>query len=260
MEEINYLMGAKVGDLFHSLVAPAYMHLLYGKKANFYIVEAFDKFETSLERTYEELKPIMSYQPYINSFEKFRNGINKVDIDLNLFRYCRVGDNHANITFLMATKALSTVSIPFNFKFMDSPILDEYKDFLIISRKPGRTEWNSYVELQYKHIMSQFDKKLFVSFDGKDYENFPLKNQVDLLVVEELYDFVKIVNSCKLFLANCSGPLCFASALNANRVGEVGSWVTGRYKDDYRFSSKSEIFDDQGIIYSPNTVYLRRDI
>ena len=54
--------------------------------------------------------------------------------------------------------------------------------------------------------------------------------------------------------------LCFASALNANRVGEVGSWVTGRYKDDYRFSSKSEIFDDQGIIYTPNTVYLRRDI
>ena len=46
MDHYNFLMGAKVGDLFHSLVAPAYMHLLHGKKSNFYITEAFDKFET----------------------------------------------------------------------------------------------------------------------------------------------------------------------------------------------------------------------
>ena len=75
MDHYNFLMGAKVGDLFHSLVSPAYMHLLHGKKSNFYITEAFDKFETSLERTIEELEPIMAFQPYINSFEKFRNGV-----------------------------------------------------------------------------------------------------------------------------------------------------------------------------------------
>jgi hypothetical protein len=146
-----------------------------------------------------------------------------------------------------------------NLQYYNHPVLEEYKDYLIISRKPLRTEWNDFVENQYKHVMSQFDKKLFVSFNGKDYEDFPLKDQVDLLIVEELYDFIKIVNSCKLFLANCSGPLCFASALNANRIGEVGSWVTGRYRDDYRFSDKSEIFDDKGNFYSPHAKYLKRD-
>jgi len=260
MDHYNFLMGAKVGDLFHSLVAPAYMHLTFGKKSNFYVAEACDKFETSLQRTIEELMPIMQNQPYINSFEKFRNGVHKVDFDLNLFRFSGVGENHANITFLMATRSLNEISIPYNFKFLHAPVLDEYKDYLIISRKPLRTEWNDFVESQYRHVMSQFDKKLFVSFNGKDYDDFPLKNEVDLLIVEELYDFIKIVNSCKLFLANCSGPLCFASALNANRIGEVGSWVTARYRDDHRFSDKSEIFDDQGNFYSPHTIYLKRDI
>ena len=260
MDYFNFLMGAKVGDLFHSLIAPAYMHHAHGKKSNFYIIEAFDKFETSLERTIEELQPLMDYQPYINSFEKFRNGIHRVDYDLNLFRFLGVGNHHANVTFLMAMRNLGTLDLPFNFQYLYAPVLEEYKDYLIISRKPARTEWNDFVENQYKHVMSQFDKKLFVSFNGKDYEDFPLKDQVDLLIVEELYDFIKIVNSCELFLANCSGPLCFASALNANRIGEVGSWVTGRYRDDHRFSDKSEIFDDKGQIYSPNTKYLRRDL
>jgi len=259
MDHYNFLMGAKVGDLFHSLIAPAYMHLVDGKKSNFYVTEAFDKFETSLDRTIEELKPIMAFQPYINSFEKFRNGIHKPDFDLNHFRFENVGGNHANITFLLAMKYFQSVSIPYNFQYLYSPVLEEYKDYLIISRKPNRTEWNDFVENQYKHVMSQFDKKLFVSFNGKDYEDFPLKDQVDLLIVEELYDFIKIVNSCKLFIANCSGPLCFASALNANRIGEVGSWVTGRYRDDFRFSDKSEIFDDLGNFYSPHTKYLKRD-
>jgi hypothetical protein len=259
MDHYNFLMGAKVGDLFHSLVAPAYMHLLHGKKSNFYITEAFDKFETSLERTIEELEPIMAFQPYINSFEKFRNGIHKVDFDLNMFRFSGVGFNHANITFLMAMQTLESVSVPFNFQYLHAPVLEEYKDYLIISRKPSRTQWNDFVEIQYKHVMSQFDKKLFVSFNGKDYEDFPFKDQVDLLIVEELYDFIKIVNSCKLFLANCSGPLCFASALNANRIGEVGDWVAARYRDDFRFTNKSEIFDDNGKIYTPHTKYLKRD-
>lgn len=259
MDHYNFLMGAKVGDLFHSLVAPAYLHHLHGKKSNFYIAEACDKFETSLERTIEELSPIMACQPYINDFAKFRNGIHKVDYDLNFFRFFGVGMNHANITFL-STLGINKFSMPFNFKYLHAPVLDEYKDYLIISRKPGRTDWNDFVEKQYLHVMSQFDKKLFVSFNGKDYEDFPLKDQVDLLVVEELYDFIKIVNSCKLFIANCSGPLCFASALNANRIGEVGTWVTARYRDDHVYSDKSEIFDDKGVFYSPHVKYLKRDL
>ena len=245
-----------MGDLIHSLVAPACVYNQYNWKTNFYIAEAFDKFETSLQRSIEELQPILAYQKYINSFEKFRNGIHEIDVDLNMFRLTDIANYHANYTFLSLLKGLGTIQIPFNFKYLDAPVLDEYKDYLIISRKPGRTEWNDFVEMQYKHIMSKFEKKLFISFNGKDYEKFPLKNDVDLLVVEELFDFVKIVNSGSLFLTNCSGPLCFASALNVNRVAETGSWIAGRYKGDNQFSDKSEIFNDNGTIYTKNTKYL----
>jgi len=259
MNEYNILMGAKMGDLFHSLIVPAYLYYKNDIKTNFYITEAFDKFETSLQRSIEELEPIMAYQPYINTFQKYRNGVHKIDFDLNDFRFNYPGSYHANHTFLTLLKSVGKIQLPFNFKYLDAPVLNNYKDYLIISRKPDRTEWNDFVEKQYRHIMSQFDKKLFVSFNGKDYENFPLKDDVDLLVVEELFDFIKIVNSCNLFLANCSGPLCFASALNANRVGEVGSWITGRYKNDHLYSDKSEIFSDEGEIFNSNTKYLLKD-
>ena len=87
-----------------------------------------------------------------------------------------------------------------------------------------------------------------------------MKDEVELLVVEELFEFIKVVNSGKLFIANCSGPLCFASGLNVNRVGEVGNWIIGNYYQDHLFSSKSEIFSDEGHIFTPETQYLLRDI
>jgi len=261
MKTYNLLMGAKMGDLFHSLIAPAFIHHITGCKSNFYIAEACDRFETSLERSIEELNPIMAYQEYINSFEKFRNGIHKIDYDLNNFRYMGgVGRNHVNINFLRTILDIESVKFPFDFQFLSAPKYDEYSECLIISRKPCRTQWNDFVEKQYKHIFSKFDKKIFISFNGKDYDDFPLKDEVELLVVEELFEFIKVVNSGKLFIANCSGPLCFASGLNVNRVGEVGNWIIGNYYQDHLFSSKSEIFSDEGHIFTPETQYLLKDI
>jgi hypothetical protein len=260
MKTFNILMGAKMGDLFHSLIAPAYLYHKTGCKSNFYIAEACDKFETSLERSIEELTPIMAYQDYINSFEKFRNGIHKIDYDLNNFRFLGgVGRYHANVNFLRNLHDYCPINLPYNFQFLNAPKYDKYSDYLIVSRKPERTQWNDFVEKQYKHIFSQFDKKIFISFNGKDYEDFPLKNEVELLIVEELFEFIKIINSGKLFVANCSGPLCFASGLNINRVGEVGSWIIANYYKDHMFSDKSEIFSDEGVIFTPNTKYLLKD-
>lgn len=260
MDNFKCLMGAKVGDLFHSLIVPAFLYHTTGRKSDFFIIEACDKFETSFERTFEELKQIMDYQPYINSFSKYRNGVHNIDYDLNHFRNFYVNLEHANVTFLkLLTEHGNDISLPCDFKYLHSPVDKKFEDYLIVSRKPGRTSWNEFVEKQYRNIFDQFEKKIFVSFDGSDHQNFPLRDQIELLVVDDLFDFIKIVNSCKLFLANCSGPFCFASALNIPRVGETGSWVVGRYKDDHLFSSKSEIFSDEGIIFTPETKYLLRN-
>lgn len=69
MNPVNILMGPKMGDLMHSLTVPAYYYHTLGRKTNFYLCEKYDTFSTSLERTYEELKPIIEAQKYINSFE-----------------------------------------------------------------------------------------------------------------------------------------------------------------------------------------------
>lgn len=261
MKTYNVLMGAKMGDLFHSLIVPAALYHITGYKSNYYITEACDKFETSLERSIKELTPIMEYQEYINSFEKWRNGIHHIDYDLNNFRFVgAIGRDHVNINFLKTIHDMNSFNIPFNFQFLHSPKYEEYSDYLIVSRKHHRTEWNDFVEKQYRHVFSQFDKKLFISFNGKDYDDFPLKNEIDLLIVEELYEFIKIMNSGKLFLANCSGPLCFASGLNIDRIGEVGSWIVANYYHDHSFTDKSEIFSDKGEIFTPQLRYLSRDL
>ena len=71
MKTVNILMGPKLGDLMHSLTVPAFYHRTFGVKTNFYLCEKHDKFSTSLERTYEELKPILSskvlHHPNIDS-------------------------------------------------------------------------------------------------------------------------------------------------------------------------------------------------
>ena len=77
---MKFLLGAKLGDLIHSLIVPKYIYEKTGNKADLYISEQGDSFSTGLMNTYKELIPVMKKQDYINSFEIYNN--EKVDYNL----------------------------------------------------------------------------------------------------------------------------------------------------------------------------------
>ena len=124
---------------------------------------------------------------------------------------------------------------------------DKYKDYLIVHRKP-LFDFNSFVEKQYLDLFEQYDKKLFITYDEKLYNDFPLKNKIDLLVCKNLEEQLTIINSAKMNLFNATAPITMASVLNAPRIGELGKWINTLYGSDHLLYDNVEFFDEFDIL------------
>lgn len=255
MEHYDILMGPKLGDFISSLVVPAYYYYITGKTSNIYIAEYYDRFTTSLERTYEELKPILLAQEYINSFEIFDHTKHAIDHNLNEFR-----DNNLISTRPFWAVFLHTVfkyepTIPYNFTTLKWRKDETYSDYLVVDRK-DMFEFNDFIKEQYLHVFSKFDKKVFVTFDPKQYESFPLKDHLEFKIVDSIDEQMAIINGSKMNMLNCSAGLCMATALNAPRIIETGKWLNIHYALDFMNFDNVESFDDIEVI-SPNPTYLK---
>ena len=227
MKTVNILMGPKLGDLMHSLTVPAFYYRMLGIKTNFYLCERHDTFSTSLERTYEELKPILEAQEYINSFEIYDPKKHTINHDLNQFRF----------NGLLYTRSFWAVFL--HTAFPNQPLIPK-----------------NFIERNYRNVMDQFDKKIFIDFEEHHYEKFKFKDECELVVVPELDRFMKYIKGCKTFLTNATGTLCMATSLNSPRIGEVGKFITPHYALDHLFFDNAEFFDHSGVL-TPNPKYLK---
>jgi hypothetical protein len=255
MENLDILMGPKLGDFISSLVVPAYYYYLTGRKTNLYICEYYDKFTTSLERTYEELKPILLDQHYVDSFEIFDPEKHALDHNLNAFRENNLISTRPFWAVFLHTVFEYEPEIPYNFTTLKWRKDETYKDYLVVDRK-DMFEFNDFIRDQYLHVFSQFDKKVFVTFDKKQYDDFPLKDHLELKLVDSLDEQLAIINGSKMNMLNCSAALCMATALNAPRIIETGKWLNIHYALDYLYFDNVESFDQDEVI-SPNPVYLK---
>ena len=231
---LSYLMGGKLGDFIHSLAVCKYNYDLTGEKADIYIANIGDSFEQTIEFTYEELKPILEKQEWLSSFNIYID--QSIDINLHEFRNSDHlhGNNWLNVYF---KTFIPDYNPPIEFKWIDMDRDEKYKDALIVNRstnKPGGLPDDALE--QYKIIASQFKEKYFVCFETFQYEAFPLKDDFKLLLVKDLYEYFKIINSGKLFVGNQSGPFAWASAMNVPRTLEIlrmhaGLW----YQNDTQY-------------------------
>ena len=96
---------------------------------------------------------------------------------------------------------------------------------------------------------------MFLTYDIKVYESFPLIDLIEPLVVPNLSEQLSIINGCRMNMYNCTGTLCMASALNAPRIGEAGEWLNNAYGFDHMFFDNVEIFDKEQV-FNPVTKYL----
>jgi hypothetical protein len=231
----SYLMGGKLGDFIHSLAVCKYIYDISGVKADLFIANIGDSFEQPVEFTFSELKPVLEKQEWLNSFNLYDG--REIEVNLSNFRnsnHLYAGHNWLNVYF---KTFIPGENPPKEFKWIDMERDERYTNALIVNRsisKPGGLPADA---LQgYQNIANQYDEKYFVCFEKFQYEAFPLKDQFQILLVKDLYEYFKVINSAKLFVGNQSGPFAWASAMNVPRVLEIlrvpeGIWY--RSDSDY---------------------------
>ena len=249
----NYRIGGLLGDFFNCLSVPKRIYDLTGEKADIYICDhEKEPFKYGLNKTYNDLKPILLSQPYIESFKIYNN--EHIDIDMIDFRYLRKTHhryciNNFKINFnwleflfityigmellykiVLSNKksnySLETVIPPKNYKWLyPTNIYKEYKNTIILNRPDYRIIRDGTIEV-YNSIIEK-NETLFLCYEKDHYNNFPLKHKTTLLHKQNLEEIINIIASCKQFVGNQSSYYCIANALNVDRTIEVnrpGSW------------------------------------
>jgi hypothetical protein len=67
------------------------------------------------------------------------------------------------------------------------------------------------------------------------YVNFPHKNLVQPLYIDNIQNLFEIINSCSLFCGNLSAPMAIAYALMKNIVCEIGYVDGDSYKNETKY-------------------------
>jgi len=212
----SYLQGGKLGDFIHSLVVCKFNWEFFGYKADLYISDAGVTFEKGLEFTYKDLKPILEKQEWLNSFG-IHNG-EDIDVNLSRFRQSRFlyTTNWIEIYF---KEFLDDMMAPKEYSWIEMDKDESLSDTLLINRslKP----MSEMVNGVYQSVLNNHQKKAFICFDVEQYNQFPLKEQCELIKVDSLYEFFKKINSSKLFIGNQSGPMAWATSMNVSRGIEL---------------------------------------
>jgi hypothetical protein len=231
----SYLQGGKLGDFIHSLMVCKFNWDFFGYKADLYMANIGDNFEKDLNFTYNDLKPILEKQEWLNSFNIYNN--EEIDINLSKFRQSKFLYQTGWLE-LCFNEFLDGMIPPNDYKWIDMEKDDAMADVLLINRslKPMSEKTTEI----YESVVDRYEKKYFICFDESQYENFTLKHKVPMLKVHTLYDFFKKINGCKLFIGFQSGPASWATAMNVPRGIELLARV-----DNIHFINDSQ--------YYPNT-------
>lgn len=264
MKEINVVIGPRMGDLLHSLVLPKYVYENMNLISNIFISEINDVFSTSLQQSYEELKPIISSQKFCKSFQILDDNKypdwKKTFVNTQNFRKSPWLYKTTWSQLILNSCLQSQPQIPNDYIVLELPKINKYKNALLINRRDGSHDRSDFTKKVYKDVISQFDEKYFICFNEKQYQDFFLKDLVEPLYIPELYDYMVAINSCKLFLGNQSGPLSMASVLNVDRIGELFHKTLFRddlhYLNDGNLHKNVELFNMESILTNKN-IYLK---
>jgi hypothetical protein len=234
----SYLQEGKLGDFIHSLVVCKFNWEFFGYKADLYISNDGGHFEKGLEFTYNDLKPILEKQEWLNSFNIY-NG-ETIDVNLSRFRQSRFlyTTNWLEIYF---KEFFDDMMPPTEYGWIELEKDETLSDTLLINRsmKPMSEQTKGI----YQSVLNEFEKKAFICFDEAQYENFPLKDQCELIKVNSLYEFFTKINGGKLFVGNQSGPMAWATSLNISRGIELLATIDNvHYIKDKEYYSQFDYF------------------
>jgi hypothetical protein len=233
---IDFVVGGRMGDFFQVLYVVQQYYEQTGKKGNVYITNDLsyggDAFTKPVEHLYPELLPIMNEQDYINKFE-ILNGQTTNFINLNDWRLPENlrPENFPWIDLFTKVylKQFSNLTHKAWIKF--SRIALGFKDTVVIHRAHYRITED---EVNWEQLIRD-NKCVFVGFDNIQYENFPYKDMLPFHKMSDLSEFCAILNGCKFYVGNQTGPLSIAHAMDVPRLAELCNVDSIHYVGEERY-------------------------
>jgi hypothetical protein len=214
MEKIKFVIGGRTGDLFHCLYVVKNTCELFKTKAELYITNDFryggDSFLLPIEKTFEDLHPLITKQSYISSFSILNKDIQKF-VNLNIWRPT-IGIHRNWITMLC-----DVYGLPKSGKnWITSENYDKFKNKIVIHRSTRRHSLN----FPWEKIVNNNDC-IFLTSDINEYNSFQYKDKVQLHLWKNFLELANIINSSKIFIGNQSTPLALAHGLGSPRLAEL---------------------------------------
>lgn len=217
---MNFLLGGRLGDLIHA----CYVAKNTEGKHDIYITDDralhSDGFLHSIEKTYEELYPIITKQDWCNSFSIYAD---QDCINLSLWRHYAYS---ACWTELLA----KTFNVPANgepWVKLEKRIDWENHIILHCSDKPARRGYH------WDIVMMKYEPQC--TFIGTEDEYNAFGYNVPYYKPYDLAEYFKIINSCKFFIGNQSAPLAIAHALGKNRLAMLNEVDEKHYLGEEKY-------------------------
>lgn len=212
---INILISGKMGDFIHCMYVPYHLWKTRGIKSNIYISNNAENFEHGLEKTFQELRPIVLIQDYIENFEIW-NGQN-IHFFTPLFRDSRFV--FKNCWKEMLCRIFFNNEKPLDGGWMSFDSQEKFNGTLVINRK-NKIQFTSTIKNHYSLEISKFSKAIFAGDQGQ-FDQFELNNLCEYFSPKSLNDWFSIISKGSFFLGNQSGPAAIASALDRPRLVEL---------------------------------------
>jgi hypothetical protein len=235
MNNINILIGGKLGDFLLGVYGAQLLCRSKNIKANIYMIDI--GWDFGIRPTYDALYPILKNQAYINDFQILtdyyldpiqtptqNSPIRVHNEKLNNEGY--IVDDYLNSKLLykncwsdIYSDMYKTPPIIDNIWLEFDKIDSKFKNSVIIHRKFSTERFNN--EFPYDQIINNYDSVFFVSTNKNDYDQFPLKQNIEFIQVENLEQWFTIINSCSMYVGNLTAPVVIAQALNKLRIIEL---------------------------------------
>ena len=230
----NFLIAGKLGDFLHSLFAVKNLCEQNKYKANIYMVDI--GWDFGIENTYQELRPILKKQEYINDVfiltdyyldpiqTPERNSPIQV-FNEQLKKEGYIFNEYIKSSLLYKTCWSEIYENFYNFKSTQAQwfVYDKYdenlKGKILVHRKNNDMKNETF---PWEKICNQYkDNLIFISSNIADYDNFPWKEKMPFKSIVTLDDWFTSINSCEMIISNLTGPTDIAHALDKKRIIEL---------------------------------------
>lgn len=247
MKEINFIASGLLGDFIQSLYTIKNVCRQEHAIANLYLASGHggDDWRFGPERAYNDLKSLISQQPYINKFELLQERPENF-INLNDWRIRAANDFVNKGEYPTCWSELLSqefhFSLPTNgYAWLTAPISAEFQGTVLVHRSYHRHSGFKWGEALQQLLPNH--KVCFLTSNERDWVEFGFKVAgLEPLFVDTIEQMATALNSCKYFIGNQSAPFSLACALDKPRLGELEAGVWKFYKDEIKYTNNMSYY------------------